>query len=301
MNLHTGTSVEEVIANVAERHYSAPAPHISPRVYSFATSDGSVTRTRGVLLNTPSRGCWEPTPDELLSIARYWLRNVPDDCAAAGKFVILDGESVRVFQHVDGREKLTPAWCGNATAAALYRYGHTLGIRHALELRVRTGSREARVYGGFNERLVHQDWELQILPNSVREGSWDGRDYLSVDVLNPYLIFNDIDYAEADEARRSILGERADGKVAAITDTDGHPLVRFFTAYGEHGAAPMTGLATLAIARQFYPILAGNKITYRTTDGDYHTTELPEVSFDVESVRLRLPDVYAFIFYEEEH
>jgi len=118
---------------------------------------------------------------------------------------------------------------------------------------------------------VAQTWTMA--PPTCSEDIWLGRRVLRLDVLNPYAILEGPLPAEAtpEEARRALVGKNLSAKLAVVQPSPAGAFVSFDNASGAHGAAPMTGLVTLAFAIRLSPwaadVFVDGKISYRTKAG----------------------------------
>jgi hypothetical protein len=185
--------------------------------------------------------------------------------AATGKVVFCNrlGET-QVYQADPSRGTAALCACGNATGAAAATLAHTLDrtrLRHNVKLpegRVEMTARARRLAGGGWR--VEQSWGgIQLRPVAAEVGGRDA--VVCTGIFNDYLIVRLRDRAELDaltmeevlalwgEGRRyGAFGEPLQARLAALAPGAARPCVRFFTCGRMHPGAPLTGLATLAVA-----------------------------------------------------
>ncbi len=186
--------------------------------------------------------------------------------AAYGKVAIIRRDGIAAFQVGKGKA-LAPAFCGNATAAALL---FLTGGREA-QTRVIGAGAQHEVHARIDGQQVDQTWLLD--EGGVEERTWEGRRVVVLSTLNPYaLIVGGLpDGVGADAARRQLLGPGLTAKLAVV-DGDGEaPIVDFYNANGRHGGVPQTGLASIALAARrvawFAALFPGRRALHRTHAG----------------------------------
>jgi hypothetical protein len=203
--------------------------------------------------------------------------------AAVGKVVFCNrlGET-HVYQA--DREKRSAALCacGNATGAAAATLAHSLGrshLRHDVKLpegRVEMRATASRAAGGWR---VGQAWGGLRLEATAAE--FGGRPAaVCTGTFNDYLVIRLRDRAELDaltleevlrlwgEGRRyAAFANPLQARLAAVAPGAVRPCVRFFTCGRMHPGAPLTGLATLAVAAGRVPwlgaLLEGGEVEHR--------------------------------------
>ena len=179
-----------------------------------------------------------------LNWAKRWSHHNPR-AAASGKIVFFGlNNDLRVFQsdrQSDRRGPVKPVWCGNATAAAAIHSGASRFTVHG------PNERSCEIEAEINGITVTQSWIVD--ETEVKCIRWRDMRVVLVDALNRYAIIEGplVDI-EPEEARRELAGQGSDAKLAVVSPGSVGFEARFFNAGGSHGAAPQTGLASLAIA-----------------------------------------------------
>jgi hypothetical protein len=205
------------------------------------------------------------------------------DDAATGKVVFCNrlGET-HVYQADPQKGTAALCACGNATGAAAAALAHCLGrtrLRHNVKLpegRVEIDATANRAADGWR---VEQAWggiRLHAVPAAM-----GGRDAaVCTGTFNDYLLVRLRDRAEPDAlGMEDVLAWWSEGqrygafanplqsRLAAIAPDGARPWVRFFTCGRMHPGAPLTGLATLAVAAGRVPWLAallrGGEVEHR--------------------------------------
>ncbi len=205
--------------------------------------------------------------NKLQSLATVAMHN--QLASAGGKVAVIRSESISVMQ-TSVSEKVTPVWCGNATAAAAFYTGN-LG-----ESRFVVHGPSRKCYHAdirIKENKVEQNWVVTL--DKVVECIWRDRRVVFASFLNEYAIVegplpNDI---TPEDARCELVGNCLHAKLAVVSLVGGYPIVEFFNSNGKHGAAPQTGLATIAVAmrstRWLKSLFRDHLVSYRTTSGIY--------------------------------
>jgi hypothetical protein len=211
-------------------------------------------RTCGVLYAASSMAEVAALPYEALAPLAYHN----PAATAAGKVAAIVGREVQVFQVQPGR-RAACAWCGNAIAAA----AQNLGRNHITFSALGPGGARAEVEALVAGFQVHQAWTMP--PARARDVSAWGMQAAMIAALNDYAIVLGPLPApeEADLLRQRLAGKSVAAKLVVVTPAEAAPLVTFYNANGRHGAAPLTGLATLALATRDLPWL-------RAAIGDGH-------------------------------
>jgi hypothetical protein len=198
------------------------------------------------------------------------------DCAAHGKIVHIGRNGATVLQ-TSPEAAPEVVWCGNAAAAVGLLWKDKSGY---VKLYGPAG-KSALVSFSTTGTMVNQDWILP--PPECTEDAWRGRAVLRCAALNDYAVVLDSlpDDVNPEQARRALVGPGLGAKLAVVVrPPDGAAHVAFYNADGTHGAAPMTGLATLAIIARFSPLMASfisdGTVTYQTKAGSI-TAPLPTV------------------------
>jgi len=239
--------------------------------YRFVTHVGGFPLTTGIVADR--RGGMDILPDAGLADLAD-LANADTQACAYGKIAAIADDGIQAFQVMpDGR--LSPAFCGNSTAAAIA----CIDLSSDLITRVPgPGSNAYSISATMRDGAVGQTW---FLPQPVvEEIDWQGRRVVLVRALNDYAIVMDRlpEGVCPDEARTQLLGQAGCGKLAIVESAAEAPLVRFFNSNGQHGAAPQTGLASIALAAMavdwFGQAFLGRRISFMTKAG-LRTVDLP--------------------------
>ena len=238
---------------------------MSAVVHRFLTHDGDRPLTFGVVVDRRAEGALRAAD----SIGAYAgiANNHPGACAF-GKISVIARDGIHTFQAcADGRT--LPVFCGNSTAAALVALGgegQIESIVHGL------GKAPCLVSADLTGTAAAQTWTVPD-PASC-EIAWHGLPVILMHAFNDYaIVIGDLpEGCSPEAARHELLGTCEDKKLAVIGATgDGGTLVRFYNANGLHGAAPHTGLATIALAARkcgwFDAMLAAEPLHYQTAGG----------------------------------
>ena len=98
-----------------------------------------------------------------------------------------------------------------------------------------------------------------------------------------------------EQARQALVGETLSAKLAVVQRSPTGAFVSFFNAGGAHGAAPLTGLVTLAIATRRSPwaadVFAEGKLSYRTKAGVVSEQLLAVVGHADGAISVAMPEV----------
>ena len=228
-----------------------------PRAYAFMTRKDERVRTIGTIFFPPSRQIdlfgWGG--NEAQAFSRMFER-IPDAVtpAARGKVVFIlkrdDGTyEVRCFQ-VKG-QAASPTVCGNAGAASAVALAHETGS-NTVAFTIGVGDKEIKVVATVDCRgsLVAQEWLIDSRPECVELEIANHR-VVACDFLNPYFLIEG-SLALRPSELLALAGYRIDAnlnqKYAVIDTTRAIPYIRFFGCNGAHGAAPLSGIVTLALA-----------------------------------------------------
>lgn len=252
----------------------------------FQTVVAGEPRTCGVLCTATSTACAAATPYEVLAP----LAHHNPASAAGGKVAVLVGREVQVFQ-VQRDRPAARAWCGNAVAAAAMSFGRQHINLMVLGPNETMAEVEARVSGA----KVRQTWTLPV--SEARDLRWRGTRAAVITALNDYaIVLGPIAGAEdAELLRRRMAGDGLTAKLVVVTPGEGATFVEFFNSNGRHGAIPLTGLATLALAERDLPwlreALGAGRVAYRTPGG-VRVETLPAIEpVAAGRVRFALPGV----------
>ncbi|MCA8929628.1 MAG: hypothetical protein KDC18_16300 [Alphaproteobacteria bacterium] len=275
-----------------EKHDEAAARARDVQAYSFETRRRGKLRTTGVVVQRPLAHVLERLATEHAAYARVALSR--SDGAARGKLAFFDDNELSVLQ-VGPRGELTPAFCGNATAAVALAHGRPNGRMRLAD----PGGGQVSVDYRRDGNNVAQDWLIPSM--SVEDFMWRGRRVFRVNGLNVYnIVVGGLPVGVAAETCRvQLAAGHPNAKLAVLGDGPERCRVAFYNASGRHGAAPMTGLASLAVlassSSAFAAHLGERAVTYQTAAGQ-EKFDLPEIG-TAEDGRLRvaMPDVDAFL------
>jgi len=250
----------------------------------FQTYEGQRPRTCGVIVK-----------DAVLSSDRIRYLSRLAFCyplsAAAGKLVAFDGSMIRTYQ-IDAQQTTTvPVYCANATAAALM-------FADAQQATACGPDGEFyQIEGEIDKKklAVSQSWIFESGPK-VTSHKWEGIEITIVDFLNWYMLIQGPlpNRITPTIVLQEMVGTRPTAKLALINKEG---LVEFYCLRsGRHGATPLTGLATIAIAAEqgvkwLSRFLKSPTITYwEASSGREIFGKLPSISNCYGSgIRINLP------------
>jgi hypothetical protein len=232
--------------------------NLKPCIYSFSTFKDNLPRTVGIgcLLKDTNHRLYDWRENQALTINKLFGYNENKYLAAAkGKvfFLKIDKDSGSInnscFQVKDDVAK--EVFCGNSTAAStavISRFLHKqsefkfkfICYGSCLEIKAKI----TPIEGMMN---VSQIWETDINRATFQEVIIENRRGIRFDLFNDYLFLKGpVDNLEAIIKKHALNGN-IDKKLAIIYAGDTLPQVQFYNCNGLHGAAPQTGLASLAI------------------------------------------------------
>jgi hypothetical protein len=238
--------------------------------FSFETRVDDDLRTCGVVVDRPGR-CAIDLDGLNFNLLTAAAAGTPE-AAARGKVVLVGGDGVAVFQTKPGANPEL-AWCGNGSATVAL----VLGRRRAAFDVFGPDGKVVRVDQTLVGASVRQAWTLSDF--SIAEANWLGRPAIRCSGLNTYaVVVGPLPTGVTpDEARRALAGPGLTAKLMVVTPSaTGVPHVAFHNAHGLHGAAPTTGVATLAIlarrSRLVGGVISGGAVIYDSKAG---TVEAP--------------------------
>lgn len=243
-------------------------------VRTFLTYSNGRPRTYGVLVDQ-RQGSVTFSKWDLRAFANAADRH-PGACAF-GKLVVLTDDGIVTFQSHPGRDP-SRAFCGNSTAAGLSYLDPDRQIRTKVH---GVGRRSYDIHARIEGDTVAQNWIVPPEPAQVR--CWRGCRVLFLPTLNQYAIFLDPlpEGIGAGGVLRKLQASALATKLAVVAGTADAPIVEFHNSNGRHGAAPQTGVATLALASRSSPWLKARfpngRFAYATADGP-RVAVLPAVS-----------------------
>lgn len=258
------------------------------QVFQFETWVADELRTVGVVVHRPQSLSKDFVGLDLQSLAR--IAQGRPEASARGKIAILGRDGLRVLQS-DAAGNVEPAVCGNATAAA----ARFLSSRVSTLKIFGPNEREFSVTVSQNTACVSQTWTFAT--PGFSEFKWRGRHCVFIDALNPYVVIAGLPKgSEPENVRREIAGKHLNTKLAVLDRSrGGQAKVSFYNANGKHGAAPMTGLVTLALAARLSPeitdLVADGKVAFMTKSGVV-TCSLPPLTRTADGrVEVSMPNV----------
>lgn len=247
---------------------------------------------------------------DAVTICRRFQRHPLPAGAAHGKVVFLspEGDS-HVYQADPDRGAASLATCGNASAASAAFLASYLGTSTTTQhLQTSDGpvrSRSRATPVGESLR-VEQTWtginfaarQVTMLDYSVVICTGTLNDYLLVELPTDHsLEAFGLDAALAlwAEARQQFgLADPLRGRLAALSRRGDTPQVKFFTSGRAHPGAPLTGLATLALATQHLPsihaLLAGGRVAHPRGED-----QLPQVRINADRTEVDLQAVEVYL------
>ncbi len=243
---------------------------MTPHVVSFATHRAGSLRTVGLGFMLPSR--WRSLEDWGAEEAQAFARMLDPlqdsrEAAARGKvFFLADyGNTASPCFGFSGFQtagrRAEAAFCGNSMAAAAALVADRTQSGNAC-LDVRTGGAPFRntvamdcLDAHARRWRVRQQWRV-MLDAAAQPDEFLGHRALHATFLNDYLIVEGAVAGDAVAAARQWAGMRSlRGKVVFV-EPGALPRATFVNSNGVHGAAPQTGLATLAVLSACVPWLA---------------------------------------------
>lgn len=230
---------------------------------AFQTYIGGAPRTCGVIGTSLSPGT-ALTAAQLQSLAPYADYNPM--ATARGKVVALQAEAVAVFQTGAGAH-LEPVWCGHGTAPAAMVLAGTSACTFTA---IGPDNSTCAVDACVRDDVIEQIWTVPA--PSITASVWKGRPVLHLSALNPYaVLLGPLPAGTAiEQARHELAGAALGAKLVVVTPGS-IPFLQFANSNGIHGAAPLTGLATIALAlgcgTWLDDVIDQHVVGYNTPDG----------------------------------
>lgn len=253
---------------------------LTDTIHQFLTFENSSPRTSGLVVDR--RGRDKRLTEEDVQILRMAADGGQSVCAF-GKIALLTEDGIETFQ-VTGEGKLTAAFCGNSTAAAIAYSGGLPGTVCVKGPSCEPYEVTARIADG----AVHQTW---LVPDSPAMNLvWNGCRTILLNCLNDYAIIEGSlpERITPEQARRELFGDQTGAKVAIVQGAQSRPEVEFYNSNGRHGAAPQTGLASIALAARHGGWLAdrfsSGMVSFQA-DGETRCVALPTI-FEKSTQRL---------------
>ena len=238
--------------------------HVNAVIHRFLTHDSDFPLTYGLIVDRRME-CGAVAIRGLNELAN--TANQHPDACAYGKIAVVAGDGIHTFQATSEGFAI-PVFCGNSTAAAIKCLGGRGDIQTVLH--GADGGRY-RVAARIEGDTVLQTWTLAA--GVAEERQWRGRSVLILRTFNDYAIVPDDlpDGMSAEAARIELLGPTDGGKLAIVKRSQPEPIVEFYNANGRHGAAPQTGLATIALGARsidwLRDVFSSGQIAYETRAG----------------------------------
>jgi hypothetical protein len=239
--------------------------------FRFKTHRDGFALTTGLVVDRRTRRDGAPH-DELADLAG--IANAGSHACAFGKIAVIAADGIHSFQVMpDGR--ISPVFCGNSTAAAI----RSLGLTADHVSRVHgPGAITYPLLARATGDTISQNWTVP--PPIPEQIIWRGRRVVLIRTLNDYaIVLGDLaGQASPHSAREELLGLLGSAKLAVVEPQADAPLVRFYNANGRHGAAPQTGLGSIALAAAqidwLGEMFAPGQVSFMTSEG-MRTTRLP--------------------------
>lgn len=268
-----------------------------PNIYCFQTVKDGQYRTVGICcyLKDPTHELADWHQDAAVTLNRLFgydeNRFLP---TAKGKvsFIVAGKRAVspecKCFQvkELEGQE----VFCGNSVAASAaliqkFRHKSEFNLEYVCgDVRINVGASVSR-----HDQLlrVEQEWQADCPIDAIE--ATDSKE-IRFDFFNDYLVVKGpVDDLEG-LFKREILDRDLNSKLAVIFPGTSMPVVHFYNCNGLHGAAPQTGLATLAILRHkvdwIGEILSGSEIRTQSSE-----ELLPEIEVADSAIRFIMPAV----------
>jgi len=243
-------------------------PQYCGQTFAFSTYVATQLRTVGIGFVPPQK--WGSLTDwnerDAQTLCRMLDPMQHSDTAAARGKVFFVGSNDSLFPrqvvcscYQTKDNEALPVFCGNSSSAAAALIGNISGARDfSFRLACEDTSLEVRANVSFTKKtwLVDQIWQIENRLNAV-ELDVLGHKSVLCSFLNDYLIVKGplkVDISKIVSSEHGIRSLRS--KIAVIDDGLMTPAIRFYNCNGQHGAAPQTGLATIALAARSVSWLA---------------------------------------------
>jgi len=268
-------------------------------VYTFLTHENASPRTFGLVVDQRRDGDCAFVPD-IPALAQ--MANAQSGACAYGKIAIVTSKGIHTYQVTEGG-LAEAVFCGNSTAAAL----KARGVEQSEDLLLfGAAAGPYLLKAAIDGDNVTQSWTFPA--PAVETGEWLGRRVLFVRAVNDYaILLGGLPEATDPEAvRRDIVGSDLACKLAVVSDPagapTGEPVVEFFNSNGQHGDAPLTGLAAFALAAlsdaELNSLFPAGELRCATANGP-RTVSLPganagkhaEVTLEFRSVNVNLEPI----------
>lgn len=227
-------------------------------VIKFRTGAEAAPKTVGIIIDlkdTDFQSLQEWANSDVSGIYKlYKDANEELNAAAKGKVILIDrsSETPQAICFQANGKTAEPAWCGNSYAAAaayLHRTGSST-VFNVLNKALLSVSAKVNIIGD-NDYSVGQHWEIEkwfVLNHSFRLFRHRA---IYLQFLNNYrvIVIRKIEDFEAclERIAKQISSLRLTDKICLLHPQSGK--VRFLTKSYPHGAAPITGLCSLAFLR----------------------------------------------------
>lgn len=265
-------------------------------VIKFRTGNEPTPKTVGIIVDlndTEFNSLAEWTPSEISGIYKLHKdRNEELNAAAKGKVILIDRTEKlpKAICYQANGKIAEPAWCGNSYAAAsayLHREGCITQFIVINQSVLSVNANVALLTDG--NYTVSQAWEIerQFVLNDTQRLFRHRAIFLRF--LNDYRVivsrtFNDFEKC-ADRISKQLSTLRINEKICLLHPQSGH--VRFFTSYYPHGAAPVTGLCSIALLKQKVGWL-GERMSSNTIITPRGEEELPELKITGDKISINI-------------
>jgi len=229
-----------------------------PSIYLFSTFKDGKPRTVGLgcLLKDPSHQLSDWGTNQALTLNKIFGYNENKYLAAAkGKvfFITVDQNNQVVSNNcfqVKDNEALE-VFCGNSTAAAAAVICRLLHNNKKIKFKFNCEDEclDITANAVLNNGMVtiSQVWETDMNRASIQHIKIENSDAVKFNLFNDYIFLKGpIDNLEK-VIKEEVLSGKLNKKLAIIYQGGSLPQVQFYNCNGLHGAAPQTGLASLAI------------------------------------------------------
>lgn len=265
-------------------------------IIKFRTGNGPTPKTVGIIIDlqdTEFKSLSEWASSEISGIYKLHKdRNDELNAAAKGKVILIDRTETlpKVICYQANGKSAESAWCGNSYAAAsayLHREGCNTKFA-VLNKSVLSVDADVTLLSDGNY-TVSQGWEIerQFVLNETQRLFRHRAIFLKF--LNDYRVIvsrNLNDFGKcAERISKQLSTLRITEKICLIHPQSGY--VRFFTSYYPHGAAPVTGLCSLALLKQRVGWF-GERMSSNTLITPRGEEQLPELKITGDKISINI-------------
>lgn len=270
-------------------------------VYSFKTFKNQQLRTIGLgcLVSGESISLSEWGADQALTIHKlFGEQELKTKATARGKvfFITVNNEKQLIenncFQIKNNNAK--EVYCGNSTAASsavLSIYFNGLSkLSHHFVCEGTTIKINSEMKKKGRKINVAQKWEVDSKRINIEKVQINEHSGYKLEFMNDYIFLVGPIKKEENIVQKIISDSSLDKKVCIIYPESKHTKVKFYNCNGLHGAAPLTGLASLSFLIEHIDQLRGYfKEKKVVTPSSLET--LPRLEFCNKNVMVNLTDV----------